>query len=160
VFNETSNKTHINAVGKRGGRLLRFSLPLVFALTIYLPNAHAQLIGDLKANIPFQFQAGNSKFPPGEYVLRMLGSPTGGIMEIRSMDGSTSALFEVQPVKANSAPARSELVFNKYGNRYFLAELFDEGYETGDQVVESRDEKSISRDNHAGHQRVSARHGS
>jgi hypothetical protein len=35
------------------------------------------------------------------------------------------------------------LIFNKYGNRYFLAKLFDEGEPDGSKVVESRYEKRI-----------------
>ena len=61
-----------------------------------------------------------------------------------SADGSTSALFQVRESEANSAPAKSELIFNKYGNRYFLAELFEEGNATGSQVAESRYEKVVS----------------
>jgi hypothetical protein len=65
-------------------------------------------------------------------------------MEITSADDSTSALFQVQESDANAAPAKSELIFNKYGNRYFLAKLFDEGNASGSKVVESRYEKQIS----------------
>jgi hypothetical protein len=35
------------------------------------------------------------------------------------------------------------LIFNKYGNRYFLAKLFDEGNPSGSTVDESRYEKRI-----------------
>jgi hypothetical protein len=66
------------------------------------------------------------------------------LMEISSADGSTSALFEVQEAEANSTPAKSELIFNKYGDRYFLAKLFDEGIPSGSQVLKSRYEKKIS----------------
>ncbi len=78
------------------------------------------------------------------------------VMEISSADGSTSALFEVQ--EANSAPAKSELIFNKYGNRYFLAKLFDEGNPSGSKVVESRYEKRISQAGTTAQEHVSAHH--
>jgi hypothetical protein len=64
-------------------------------------------------------------------------------MEISSEDGSTSALFEVHDAEANSAPGKSELIFNKYGNRYFLAKLFDEGNPNGSAVNVSRYEKKV-----------------
>ncbi len=66
------------------------------------------------------------------------------IMEISSADGSTSALFQVQEAEANTTPAKSELIFNKYGNRYFLAKLFDEGNPSGSQVPKSAYEKKVS----------------
>ena len=76
----------------------------------------------------------------------MLDNTDLSIMEISSADGSTSALFEVHDAEANSAPAKSELIFNKYGNRYFLAKLFDEGNPNGSTVDESRyEKKSVKR---------------
>src|ERR1700676_3469900 len=46
-------------------------------------------------------------------------------MEITSADGS--ALLEVRDAQAKSTLAKSELIFDNCGNRYFLAKLFDEG---------------------------------
>jgi hypothetical protein len=43
---------------------------------------------------------------------------------IRSVDRSTSALFQVPVTDTDSIPTKTELVFNKYGNRYFLSKLF------------------------------------
>jgi hypothetical protein len=144
MFMETIDKTHASNKGTRGHHLLSLFTALVFALTIYATRAHAQIIGDLEVNIPFQFHAGNAKLPPGKYVIHTLDDSNLTVMEISSADGSTSALFEVQDAEANSAPAKSELIFNKYGNRYFLAKLFDEGNPSGSQVAESRYEKKIS----------------
>jgi hypothetical protein len=131
-------------------RTRRFQfLPLfvacVFALTMYPTKADAQIVGDMEANIPFQFHVGNTKLPPGKYVIHVLDDSDLTMMEISSADGSTSALFQVRPAEASSAPAKSELIFNKYGNRYFLAQLFDEGNPSGSTVIESRYEKGVSR---------------
>jgi hypothetical protein len=144
MFTEVIDKAHANHIGTRGRQLLPLFIALVFALTIYPTKAHAQIVGDLEANIPFQFHAGNTKLPPGKYVIHVLDNTDLTFMEISSADGSTSALFEVRDAEANSAPAKSELIFNKYGNRYFLAKLFDEGNPSGSTVDESRYEKRIS----------------
>jgi hypothetical protein len=130
---------------KRGGHpLLSLLLVLVFALAIYPAKAHAQIIGDLRVKIPFQLHAGNAKLPAGEYRIRVLDDSDLTVMEISSVDGATSALFQVQGAEANSEPAKSELIFNKYGNRYFLLELFDAGNPSGNEVVKSRYEKRMS----------------
>jgi len=102
-------------------------------------------MGELEANIPFEFHVGSSKLPPGKYVIHMLDDSSLTVMEITSADGSTSALFDVQSAEAKSAPAKNELIFNKYGNRYFLAKLFDEGNPSGSAVDESRYEKTVSK---------------
>jgi hypothetical protein len=146
MFIEAVNKTQASNKGTKGRQLLSLLIALVFALTIYPSKAHAQMIGDVEVNIPFQFHAGNAKLPAGKYIIRMLDDSDLQVMEITSADGSTSALFQVQATEANSEPAKSELIFNKYGNRYFLAKLVEEGNPTGRQVVESRYEKRVSQE--------------
>ena len=145
MFTEPIEMAHTSRNGAIGRQLLLSFMALFFALTIYPSKAHAQIIGELEANIPFQFHAGNAKFPAGKYLIHVLDNTDLTVMEIRSADGSTSALFEVQESDGNSAPAKSELIFNKYGNRYFLAKLFDEGNPSGSKVVESRYEKQMSK---------------
>jgi len=63
-------------------------------------------------------------------------------MEITSADDS--ALLEVRDAQAKSTLAKSELIFDNCGNRYFLAKLFDEGNPSGSEVPKSRYEKRIS----------------
>jgi len=158
MFIEAIDKAHASNKGTRLGYLLSLLIALVFALTIYPTKAHAQIIGDLEVNIPFQFHAGNTKVPAGQYVIHMLDDSDLRIMEISSADGSTSALFEVQDAEANSTPAKSELIFNKYGNRYFLAKLFDEGNPSGSQVLMSRYEKRVSQETSEAQAHVPAHH--
>jgi len=143
MFIEASEKPNASEKNLRAHHFLPLFIALVFALTIHPSTAHAQIVGDLEANIPFQFHAGNVKLPAGEYRIHMLDNSDLTVMEISSVDGSTSALFQVQETEANSQPAKSELIFNKYGDRYFLAKLFDEGNPSGSQVVESAYEKRV-----------------
>ena len=141
-----------------GNRLLSLLIALGFALTMYPTKAKAQITGDLEVDVPFQFHAGNSKLPPGKYFIHVLDNSDLNIMEITSADGATSALFEVQGTQANSSRVKSELIFDKYGNRYFLAKLFDEGNPSGSQVLESRYEKRISQAAAEAQEHVPARH--
>ena len=126
-------------------QLFSLFIALVFALTMYSTKAQAQIVGNLEADIPFQFHAGNAKLPAGKYRVQVLDDSGLTVMEISSVDGSTAALFQVDSAEANSTPAKSELIFNKYGDSYFLAKLFDEGNASGSAVVESLYEKRVSR---------------
>ncbi|MCU1240475.1 MAG: hypothetical protein JWO71_1201 [Candidatus Acidoferrum typicum] len=130
---------------KPGSRhLLVLSIALLFVAAMYPGEANAQIIGGIQANIPFQFHAGAANLPAGTYRIRMLEDSNLTLMEISSLDGSRSALFQVQESEADSTPAKSELIFNKYGDQYFLAELFDEGDASGSKVIESNYEKKVS----------------
>jgi len=137
-------------------QLLSLFIALVFALTLHPSKAQAQIVGEIEANIPFQFHAGNVRLPAGRYFVHVLDNTDLTVMEITSADGSTSALFDVQGTQATSSPAKSELIFDKYGNRYFLAKLFDEGNPSGSQLVESRYEKRISHASAEGEEHVAA----
>jgi hypothetical protein len=145
-------------VQKSKHHLLALFIALIFALAVHTTKAQAQIIGNLEVNIPFQFHVGSSKLPAGKYIIHMLDDSDLKVMEISSADGSTSALFNVQSAVANSASARNELIFNKYGNRYFLAELFDEDNPDGSRVVESRYEKRIDKASLEAQEHVTAYH--
>jgi hypothetical protein len=137
------DKSH--AHDKVGHYALPLFIAFVFALAICPTRTHAQIIGGLQVDVPFQFHAGDTKLPAGRYTIHPLDTSDDTIMEISSADGSTSALFEVEQADANSAPAKTELVFNKYGNRYFLTKLFDSGNPYGSQVAKSRYEQKLGR---------------
>jgi hypothetical protein len=144
VLLESIDKSRANEKTRRRRLFLSLLIAVVFALTIHPSQARAQIVGELEVNIPFQFHAGNTKLPAGKYLIHALDDADQTIMEISSADDSISALFEVQVVNADSTPNKSEVVFNKYGDRYFLAELLQEGNPVGSKVVESRYEKRIS----------------
>ena len=132
---------------QNGTRRLLLSLfaGLVLALTMGAGKAKAQIIGDVVFKAPFQFYAGHTKLPAGEYRIHVLDDSGLTMMEITSADGSTSALFQVEETDAKDTPTKSELIFNKYGDQYFLAELFDEGESSGSEVLKSRYEQRISK---------------
>jgi hypothetical protein len=159
MFTEAINKVTANHMETIRHHLLSSFIAMVFALTIYPTQAHAQIIGDLEAKIPFQFHAGNAELPAGEYRIRMMDDSDLTVMQISRMDGSASAVFQVQEADKNSEPTKSELIFHKYGNRYFLAKLFDESNPDGSQVVESSYEKKVSQATSQTQEHVPARHG-
>jgi hypothetical protein len=100
-------------------------------------SAQGQIIGQLEADIPFTFHAGGAKLPPGKYTIHVLDNTDLGLMEIQSSDGRTAAMFEVREAQDSTSPKKTELIFNHYGNRYFLSKLFDQGETVGSTVVES-----------------------
>src|SRR6266478_5983132 len=131
MFTETIGNSHAGRKVISRQYLLSLFIALVFALTMYPSKAQAQIVGDLEVNVPFQFHAGNTKLPAGQYRIHVLDNSDLTVMEISSVDGSTSALFEVQQAEANSTPAKSELIFNKYGNRYFLRSCLTKATQAG-----------------------------
>ena len=141
-----------------GYQLLSWVVASVIALTMYPIKSRAQIIGNLEADIPFQFHVGNTKLPPGKYTIHVLDNSDLTRMEISNADGSISALFEVRDATAKSTPGKSELIFSKYGHRYFLERLFDESNPSGSAVVKSGYEKRIAEGAAEGQEHVPAQH--
>jgi hypothetical protein len=70
----------------------------------------------MKANIPFDFTVGNTKMPAGEYKIT---SP--GEHEVRLQSANNASIATVVSLHSNGERVpQNELVFLKYGNRYFL----------------------------------------
>jgi hypothetical protein len=157
MFTGSIDKPHPSHKGTKYYHLLSSVIALVFALSIHPAKAHAQITGELEVNIPFQFYAGDTKLPAGQYVVRMLDNSDLKVMEISNADSSTSALFEVQDTEG-PAPRKSELLFNKYGNRYFLAKVFDEGNSDGSAVPPSKYEKRVNQAAAEAQEHVPAHH--
>jgi hypothetical protein len=158
MFTENIDNGHDNHRATRKHLFLSLFIALAFVLTIYPTAARAQINGDLEVNIPFQFHAGDARLPAGTYRIHMLSDGDANVMEITSADGSTSAVFYVHEEDPDSIPAKGELIFNKYGDRYFLAKVFDGGNSIGSALTESRYEKTLGQAAAERQAHVPARH--
>lgn len=70
----------------------------------------------LRADIPFEFVARNTTVPPGQYVIKLQAGP------VVKFVGSDSYPFFANPAGPGSHEAK--LVFHRYGNRYFLSQIW------------------------------------
>ena len=89
---------------------------LAIASVATCAGAMAQEPG-LRANIPFDFTVGNTWMPAGEYTIT---SSTHGVLALKS--GSHFASV-VSSQSYDESKSGSKLVFDKYGNQYFLHEV-------------------------------------
>ena len=71
----------------------------------------------LKANIPFDFTVGNTWMPAGEYTI---STPMRLVLELRS-SGHVASVVTLESNDASNSG--SKLVFDKYGDQYFLHEV-------------------------------------
>lgn len=111
-------------------------------------SAKAQTNGRMAliANIPFQFSIGNKSLPAGEYTVQSISDDSSYVvLRIQSRDGKTSAMLLTSTVKGK-APARSRLVFHRYGNEYFFTQAWVDGDSTGLEAQKSRAERAAERE--------------
>src|ERR1700730_10296117 len=74
-----------------------------------------------KANVPFEFVVGSQNLPAGAYTVSSINS-SGEALRINSADARSSAVRLTIP--ANGKTDHAKLVFHRYGERYFLAEVW------------------------------------
>jgi len=116
-------------------------------LLVVLGASQAYALGGptLKAEIPFEFGAGGAALSPGEYTIQQASGASQHVIHVRAEEGSTSAILVGNSTWRAKTPQRSELVFNKYGDRYFLREVRVEGMSGGWQFPTTRAERELTR---------------
>lgn len=114
---------------------------LMFSMIVAAQVARAEQA--MLVNIPFEFAAGNAVLPAGEYRVEKLGSNS-AVLLIRCSDPGASVVLTTNAAVANDLQTESKLVFNRYGSRYFLSQVWSRGSSSGRQLLKSRREKEIA----------------
>ncbi|MDQ2921028.1 MAG: hypothetical protein M3R52_05380 [Acidobacteriota bacterium] len=120
--------------------MLMLIVGLALATAAVSANAQSQRV---IANIPFEFVVGDKTLPGGEYSLRSASAASDALM-VQGADNGKSAVRLSYPAKEKDK-THARLVFHRYGQSYFLAEVWD-GQNTGRQIVKSRQERAIERE--------------
>lgn len=124
-------------------RLTMLSLVSMFSLCAAVASANAQLSIPIRAKIPFDFIVGNKNLPAGEYTFSRLSvSSDGRVMSVRSADAKAHVFQSVFQASVLTPKDKSTLVFHKYGDQYFLQQIWTGGEQEGAQVPESRGERT------------------
>jgi hypothetical protein len=93
-------------------------------------------------DIPFAFTAGNATLPAGEYRVQKLDRNS-AVLLVHCWDARASALVITNAAQAKETQTESKLVFNRYGNRYFLSQVWNAGSIRGRQLPISPREKEM-----------------
>ena len=95
----------------------------------------------LKATIPFAVYAGDTLMPAGEYEEQQLA---GGVVKLYHVASSKPVVFHTIPtIKVGREDSSGQLIFNGYGEDYFLTEMWWSGA-TGRQSLPSKIERELS----------------
>ena len=89
-------------------------------LLLATPVARTQEQLLFRVNIPFNFIAGEAHLSAGEYLAF---HTTPSIIQLVREDGKASAWIPVKPSPKSDGSEVNQLVFNRYGESYFLAKV-------------------------------------
>ncbi len=98
---------------------------------------------NLVVEVPFDFHVGNDAMPAGRYVIDSTAA-AGSILTLDSGAPGNQVIISTTPA-ACSTTGKSELVFNRVGNTYFLAKVWNEASNTSRQLPVSDLQRELSR---------------
>ena len=132
-------KVLFSFVTKRGS-LGRFVVAAGLSFLGISSHLNAQTAGDLMANIPFTFQVGPTRMPAGRYVVHQ----NEGVLTIRPQgSGGREIILMTFRASRDSAPQTGLLEFNRYGETYFLANVWNPLTSTGCALPHGSTEKEL-----------------
>jgi len=119
-------------------------LTLVVGLTLVtaVVSANAQSARVSTARIPFEFNVGDKALPAGQYLVKTI-TESGEAVMISNDNGGSVRL--THSIRSSKTPARGKLVFHRYGDTYYLSEVWNKGEMTGRQLFRSKQERNIER---------------
>src|ERR1700752_1067780 len=110
-------------------------------------SVHAQLPGtEIRASIPFDFTVRGKTLPAGDYTITRIGDEPSTLLMRNVHNKSEHALFETEPMDVRRIAGRDVLVFNRYGDSYFLEEVVTAGEQTGRELAPSHAERTLRRE--------------
>ena len=125
--------------------LTMLTMVVALSLATAAVSADAQSSTKQTANIPFEFVVGNHEMSAGKYDVDRITSG-GLVVRIRNTGNADTTARLTSTIVKTQAPDKSKLVFRRYGNTYFLAEVWRAGDPNGRQLVRSSREKTANQE--------------
>ena len=132
--------------------LTKISLLSAIVFATAVTSAQGQsLANKITANIPFDFSVADKKLSSGKYSIgRARRDSDDSVLSILDVDGSPRVNPLSSAAQTLQAKDKATLVFHRYGDQYFLFQVWLAGETTGRQFYKSRSERDIQRNLHGG----------
>ncbi len=95
-----------------------------------------------KAAIPFDFQIGETSMPAGEYRISESG---GYLLRVQGAKGQPSAILLTAPGSYKGKSKDPVLQFHRYGDEYYLAQIWNPDSNKCQAVSQSKRAKELAR---------------
>jgi hypothetical protein len=123
-------------------QILWMPLLLIAMFAAAAVSTSAQAAYSVRANVPFDFIVGDKTIPAGDIRAHAAAQ---GSLSITNIGEGKQALRNGRKLLGSERADQGKLVFHKYGNRYFLAQVCVPGYQAW-EVMKSKEERSLERE--------------
>ena len=127
-------------------RLLMVGLLNVMAMVVMVGSAQAQsLANKIRINIPFDFSVGDNKLPAGHYSIGRAQSSGDAVLLISNLNHFDVVMPLTNAAQSLDPKNLATVVFHRYGEQYYLSQVWPAGSTVGRVLVKSRGERAIER---------------
>jgi hypothetical protein len=110
-------------------------------------RVQAQMPGvPIRASIPFDFMVRGKTLPAGDYWIERVGDDPSNLILKNVNNKHENIVFETEPEQGRRIARHNVLVFNRYGDDYFLSEVVTAGEQTGRELAPSHAERALKRE--------------
>ena len=99
----------------------------------------------LRADVPFDFSAGNKVLPAGRYEL-WYPFESHSVLQFRDHTGRGIATVRTNDLSTPAIQKETRLIFNRYDDRYFLNRVLISGQAIGSAVIQSSQERDSAKE--------------
>lgn len=118
---------------------------LILLLVYGIRGSSAQSISTATWNVPFAFSIGKATLPAGEYFIQSTNPANErATLSIKNRKDPKSAYFLVSSRQKGNFTDNSTLVFHRYEDQYFLAEIWIQGENTGRVLPMTQAEREVA----------------
>jgi hypothetical protein len=119
-------------------------LACALTLGLFAPGSRASAQTTLRvvADIPFDFRSGSEMMPAGKYEIKALSSH---VLLVRGETQNRSQLLIARSAITLKPSDHGKLVFHRYGNKYFLYQVWSSGQSDGFELPKGHAEKEAIR---------------
>jgi hypothetical protein len=122
--------------------MLKAITMLSLFITMAAASSFARTNEKLFFYVPFNFTVGSTNLPAGQYTIEPIGIAR---LIIRNADGDAIGTAVTVNVQSSTTQKQSQLMFRRYGNQYFLAQIWTEGDNQGRELIQSQIEQELSK---------------
>jgi preprotein translocase subunit YajC len=123
------------------GLTMLVSIVALAFVTALVSNAQTRT-RQVRANVPFDFVVGDRVLAAGNYTVGTISRNSADAVSVRSSDGRHQTLRLTNAISENAKTKRARLVFHRYGNTYFLTQVWAAGESQGREMSKSKMERS------------------
>ena len=112
-------------------------------ITIAVGSVQAQSGFRIQTTIPFDFTAGESSLRAGVYAVETISD---NAVLVRSIDGKKSVMLLTRATEPGGKQKPARLIFNRYGDRYFLSQAWLSAGDVGRVLHPSGAERRLAQE--------------